>query len=235
MMFSQSRQILGVLGGMGPLASLEFLKTIYEYSEFDHEQEAPRVVLYSDPSFPDRTEAFLSGRDSELLQQMTEALKGLFHLGASNVVLCCVTIHHLLPRLRVDYRRRVISLIDVIYDTIEQGEQKHLMVCSNGTRKLGLFEKHDKWRLLQDRIVMPEESDQMEIHRDLIYPIKRNPDLNASLERLGKYRDKYGLESFIAGCSEMHLLNKQCLSSDTGYRFIDPLAQIAKDLAQGRL
>ena len=42
----------------------------------------------------------------------------------------------------------------------------------------------------------------MEIHRELIYPIKRTPIVNASLKRLGKYRDKYGLESLIAGCSE---------------------------------
>jgi aspartate racemase len=43
---------LGVLGGMGPLASAEFLKTIYEESLDGPEQTAPQVVLHSDGSSP---------------------------------------------------------------------------------------------------------------------------------------------------------------------------------------
>lgn len=51
------RDPLGVLGGMGPLASAEFLKTIYECSVAGGEQRSPSVIMYSDPTFPDRTEA----------------------------------------------------------------------------------------------------------------------------------------------------------------------------------
>ena len=46
---------LGILGGMGPLTSAEFLKTIYEVNISGPEQDAPACVLYSDPSVPDRT------------------------------------------------------------------------------------------------------------------------------------------------------------------------------------
>ena len=48
-------KLLGILGGMGPLASAEFLKTIYEYGTRDLEQRSPACILYSDPTFPDRT------------------------------------------------------------------------------------------------------------------------------------------------------------------------------------
>ena len=44
---------------MGPLASAEFLKTIYEFNFSRTEKDAPAFVLYSDPSVPDRTEAIL--------------------------------------------------------------------------------------------------------------------------------------------------------------------------------
>ena len=41
--------MLGIVGGMGPLASAEFVKTIYEYNHWTgKEQEAPKILLYSE-------------------------------------------------------------------------------------------------------------------------------------------------------------------------------------------
>src|SRR3977135_3492182 len=85
--------LLGIVGGIGPLASAEFLKTIYEYSQGEPEQASARVVLYSDPSFPDRTEALLAGADAVLLEKLIEALEYLRCLSVSRIVICCVTIH----------------------------------------------------------------------------------------------------------------------------------------------
>lgn len=54
-------RLLGVLGGMGPLASAEFVNTVYRLNMTEPEQQAPALVLRSDPSIPDRTAAILSG------------------------------------------------------------------------------------------------------------------------------------------------------------------------------
>lgn len=38
---------LGILGGMGPVVTVEFFKSIYEYNQFiDNEQEAPNVIVF---------------------------------------------------------------------------------------------------------------------------------------------------------------------------------------------
>jgi aspartate racemase len=60
---SSERNIIGILGGMGPVASAEFLKTIYEDQLDPDEQGAPIVMMYSDPTFPDRTKAFLASNN----------------------------------------------------------------------------------------------------------------------------------------------------------------------------
>ena len=52
---------LGILGGMGPLASAKFLSTVYRLNLVEPEQEAPNCILLSDPSFPNRTKAILAG------------------------------------------------------------------------------------------------------------------------------------------------------------------------------
>lgn len=222
------REVLGVVGGMGPLASAEFLKTVYECGIGEREQEAPVVVMYSDPTFPDRTDAFLAGQDEPLLSGLTAALRRLSEAGASRFVLCCMTIHYLLPRLPADLRARVISLLDVIFDELGRQPRRHLLICSSGTRRLGLFENHEQWGRRRSQIVMPDDEDQERIHRELIYPIKKRPDwvrLTALLDALMR---RYEVDSFIAGCSEIHWLAKQLVAGGAAWRCLDPLMLIAQ-------
>jgi aspartate racemase len=219
---------------MGPLASAEFLKTIYECSLGQREQESPVVLVYSDPTFPDRTDAFLAGQDDLLLAQLEHALTRLRSWDASKIVICCMTIHHLVPRLPEELQASVWSMLDVIAENIEQGDKQHLLICSNGTRQFKLFENHPGWEVVRQHLIMPSEEDQMRIHRDLIYPIKTNPDLSTLFPLLETMLEKYHVDSFVAGCSEIHMLAKYFFArrDGNGYRCIDPLMIIAQRMAK---
>jgi aspartate racemase len=106
-----TKRVLGVLGGMGGLASAEFVKTVYERSGevCRKEQDAPAVVMYSDPAVPDRTEAFLRGETEPILKRLIDALELLDRMGASQFVICCMTIHYLMPQVPSTLRERIIS------------------------------------------------------------------------------------------------------------------------------
>jgi aspartate racemase len=236
----ERKNCLGVVGGMGPLASAEFLRTIYEYSLADRpEQDAPVVMLYSDPTVPDRTEAFLKGGDEPVLAQLNEALQCLVNLGAAKIVICCMTSHYLLPRVPASLRGRVISMLDVIFERVAEGpRRRRLVFCSNGTRKLRLFENHSRWEQFKDCIVFPDEQDQRRIHDEIIYPIKRAPALGEFASSFQSLLAKYEVDSFIAGCSEIHLLAKYFITHAEGQKavgWIDPLDTVARELAEGRI
>jgi aspartate racemase len=228
------KQFLGVLGGMGPLASAEFLKTIYEQGLGEREQESPPVILYSDPTFPDRTEALLAGECGELLAQLAEALRRLSALGVSKIVICCITIHHLLPLLPAHLRGRVISLLDVIFEEVARSRKRHLLICTTGTRRLGLFQRHERWAQLQDFFVLAGDDDQEAIH-ELIYRVKKNHDPRALVPRLEALLLKYEVDSFIAGCTETHLLAKRVARGPGVYGCIDPLSVIARGMRESEL
>src|SRR4051812_16388129 len=101
---------LGILGGVGPLASARFLGSIYRAAEANLEQEAPRVILASDPSFPDRTANLLRGERKILIQKTEEQIALLLTAGATHIVICCFTLHEILQEVNAKLRKTVISL-----------------------------------------------------------------------------------------------------------------------------
>jgi aspartate racemase len=224
-------KILGVLGGMGPLASAEFMKTLYEHCLGRCEQESPRVVLYSDPTFPDRTEQLLARREDVLLAQLGCALKRLRAFGASPIVICCVTIHYLLPAVPDELRRHVVSLLDVIFARVAETRKRHLLLCTKGTRQLGIFQSHRQWGSSADFFVLPSERDQETIH-EIIYRIKVREDVGALAPRVEELLAKYEVDSFVVGCTETHILAKHLAASTRRFECVDPLTIIAESWAK---
>jgi aspartate racemase len=226
------RRVLGILGGMGPLASAEFLRTIYKLNPVDVEQESPVCFLHSDPTFPDRTEAILKGAEDSLVKPLGKALEKLYGLGSHKVVIACVTMHHLLPRVPLELRRGIISLVELTVEEALKSGKRHLLLCTDGTRKSGVFQSHERWRLAQARVALPDDGDQRDIHA-LIYRIKKNGRTPAAIRQVRDLLRKYRVDSYISGCTELHLLSEDFAGSVRGgvadRNVIDPLWIIAKE------
>lgn len=227
-----SKPVLGVLGGMGGLASAEFVKTVYELSGevSEQEQAGPALVMYSDPAFPDRTAAFLRGEAQPILTRLIDALELLDRMGASHFIICCMTIHYLLPQLPGALRERIISLPDVIFSEVESLKKKHLVISSTGTIKLELLQQHPRWEHARNYFVFPSDDEQRQMH-DLIYEMKFNRNLKEARSFVEKLLARHRVDSFVAACSEIHLLAKQFETSSAqqrGYGCIDPLLIIAR-------
>jgi aspartate racemase len=225
-------KLLGILGGMGPLASAEFVKTIYEYNVADLEQEAPACILYSNPAFPDRTDTIINGSAAIFFELVTEALEILCQMGASKVVISCITSHFFLPAIATHLRDRVISLVDLIAEEILATKRPYLLLRTTGTRQASVFEQHGLWNLIEPYVVTPSEEDQNSIHK-LIYQIKRNRIDRVTVCYLDRLLQRYRVDGFIAGCTEMHLVTKHLLSRESGsqkYQIVDPLLTLARNL-----
>lgn len=228
-------EVLGVMGGLGPLASAEFLNTLYRCAAWEREQDAPRVVMYSDPVFPDRTTAFLAGDDDTVLHPLVEVLNRLVVLGATRLVICCMTAHHLLPQVPAELRWRVVSVPRVILGQLYAARGRYLLLCTNATRTFRLLEREPLWDDVRSRVIFPDEADQEVVHRDLIYQLKRKAHPAALVPLVRSLVEKYGADGFIVGCSEMHILANHLPPEEPGVPpgCIDPFLAIARGLAGG--
>ncbi|HEX2268878.1 MAG TPA: aspartate/glutamate racemase family protein [Pyrinomonadaceae bacterium] len=222
---------LGVLGGMGPLASADFLSSIYDYNLDVVEQSSPIVYLYSDPTFPDRTEIFCSGRDEELLTLVQNALHKLCELDVTKIVIACVTLHHLLPRLSPELRDKIISLPEIVLSRVIESKRRHLLIASSGTRFTRIFESQPQWSIAAPYLTWPDENDQHLVHEHIYREMKANGNLSAFVAVLEDLCRKYEVDSIVVGCTDVHRVSRYLSSGGRHHAlsFIDPLQIIAQN------
>ena len=223
--------VLGVLGGMGTLASAAFLRTLYEENPTATEQDAPRCILHSDPGFPDRSQAILSGDPAGIPERLARHLELLQHAGATRIVMGCVTLHHFLPQVPEALRRPVISLVDLIVDAVARAGEAHLMICTLGTRRSRIFERHPRWSEIETLMRFPSQDEQKAVH-EMLYRAKAKPVGESDLMLLDELRTRYDVDTLIAGCTEMHLVHGvlRRRPEPAPYEIEDPLFRIAQDL-----
>lgn len=220
---------LGILGGMGPLASAEFVVNLYRLNAARREQETPACVLESQPAVPDRTAAILDGRLEALTAEITRGLERLVTAGADRLLIACVTAHRVVPAIPRSLRRRLISLLDLMFEELAVQPRPLLLLATDGVRASGLLQDHPAWTRASDRLVLPDGDDQKRIHRR-IYDLKAcapAPDALPWLDALGR---RYDVDGFVFACTEFHLLHRHLPPSGEGPRIVDPLLTAARDL-----
>jgi aspartate racemase len=228
----------GILGGMGPLASMEFLNDIYSLAlerGNPMEQAMPRVVLFSDPYIPDRTAAILDhqkmlpGQFEEVKHRLQDLLEKMQSVEVDHIVIACITAHFFLHHLELfdALRAKIISLIDVIYQQLLVDDSKYLLLSTSGAREAGIFQSGGRpWQeLFPERVVLLSKRDQEMIHTRYLYDMKCTGK-PGNVRLLLDLKEQYGVDGFIAGCTEVHLQTKDLISS--GVTVIDPLSILAE-------
>lgn len=221
------KQILGVLGGMGPVVTAEFLKSIYEYNQYiEKEQEAPNVIVFSLPSAPDRTSSINSGNEREFIDFIQLNLENLNQF-ADRIVIGCCTAHYALSHIPENLTNKVISLIKIADRQLQDCNEPALLLASTGTYHKKIFHEGCS---AADKIISLSETDQHLIHEMIYKVLKRGQDPLTILPDIQQLLDKYNTRSYISGCTEFHLFTKSLhLNKIDAIKAIDPLSTVAKN------
>jgi len=106
-----------------------------------------------------------------------------------------------------------------------------LLIASTGTRSTRIFERHPGWDAAAPYIVLPDEADQQLIHERIYREVKTNDGIKSFVSFLEDQCLKYEVNSFVAGCTDIHRVTSICLIAATAQSLslIDPLQIIAKN------
>jgi aspartate racemase len=100
---------LGVLGGMGPLATVDFMRKVIDATPARRDQEHIPVIVHSVPQIPDRSTAFLTGSDAPW-DYLLAGLRVLENAGADAIAIPCNTAHLWHGRLAASARVPVLHI-----------------------------------------------------------------------------------------------------------------------------
>jgi len=225
-----TEKVIGILGGMGPEATLDLFGKIIANTPATKDQEHLRVLIDSNPKVPDRTAAILGGGASPV-PAMQAGIKALKQAGADFVVIPCVSAHFFLDELQREAALPILSMFDVAAEHIRR-EHPHItsvgLLGTTGTVTGGRFQA----RLAQERIeTLAPGPDDQGLVMAAIYDIK---DARAARNRSAIRNDLRGVagrlaaagaQGIVLGCTEIPLVLK---SGDLDVPVFDTLTLLAR-------
>ncbi len=221
------KKSIGILGGMGPLATADLLRKITLHTRAACDADHIRVFIDSDPAIPDRTAAILSG-GTDPVPEMTRALRTLEKCGADCVIMPCNTAHYFLPRLQALTDIPFISMLEATAKACAAAYpgKAAAILGTKGTLQTRLY--HDALAAQNVQTVTPDDTQQDELMHLIYDVVKANrplaPEADAWTRLLGDLCAR-GADYFILGCTELPLLADTLPHPGP---FIDPTAELAR-------
>jgi len=212
-----SEKTIGILGGMGPEATVDCFDKIIRNTPAAKDQDHLRVVIDSNPKVPDRTAAIIGDGESPV-PVMVAGCRALQRAGADFIIIPCVSAHVFLAEVQQQIELPVLSIFDAVAEAVtrDHPEIKTVgLLATTGTISGGHFQK----RLAQDGLttLVPDDAVQSKI-MDAIYDIKNarpsrtrseiTDDLITAAQSLISTKPE-GARAIIAGCTEIPLALRQ--------------------------
>ncbi len=205
-----ARRTVGILGGMGPAATVDLFDRIVRATPAQRDQDHLPILIVNDPSVPDRTAAILHG-GPDPVPVMVRGLRLLARMGADFAVIPCNTAHYYLPQLRAAVD---IPILDMIRETVAALSQAHPQVrrvgilATAGTLAVGLYQEALTEAGCTPVTPTPEET------QDLMAAIYGpegiktrgvTPTARSLLQAVGQALIERGAQALILGCTEIPL------------------------------
>ena len=221
------KKSIGILGGMGPLATADLYRKIVLLTRASCDNDHIRVYIDSDPAIADRTAAILQG-GADPVPEMTAALRSLEKCGADCIIMPCNTAHYFLPRLQALTDIPFISMLEATARTCAERfpGKRPAVLATRGTLATGLYEQ----ALAAQGVdcLLPAEP-QRDVLMHLIYEVVKAsrplaPEADTWEELLAGLR-AMGADYFILGCTELPIVADTLPAEGP---FVDPTAELAR-------
>ncbi len=218
------KKVIGIIGGMGPLATVDLFRKITEHTDALRDQDHPRVCVDSNTDIPDRTAALLYGGDDPV-EQILQSAERLENAGADVLLMPCNTAHGFYDRIVEQTHIPVLHMIRITRDELAaRGIRRAGLLATDGTVKTGVYQK--EFTGCGVELITPEGEDQKAV-MDIIYEGVKKGDreygLNA-FRRTCEHLLEQGAEILILGCTELPLVFEW---HDMNMPFIDPTLELA--------
>ena len=155
------KKTIGIIGGMGPMATCDLMKKIFEVSDADCDQNYVHVCVDCNTNIPDRTKAILENGEDPI-PEMVKSAVSLQNMGADLLMIPCNTAHFFYDRLKIFTD---IPILHMPRETVKALKEQNIscaaVLATDGVIKSGVYEK--ELRAQGIKTIYPDAEQQQKI------------------------------------------------------------------------
>ncbi|MDP5275483.1 aspartate/glutamate racemase family protein [Chengkuizengella axinellae] len=220
-------KVIGIIGGMGPMATVDLMEKIIANTPAKQDQEHIHVIADNNSQIPDRTSAIL-GRGKDPTPWMIQSAQRLQNAGAEILVMACNTAHFFYNAVRSSIH---IPILHIPLETAYYLKINHYksvgLLATDGTIKSKLYQRY--FENFEINYIPTDEILQEKVMEG-IYEVKGGK-LETGSQLLSEAAEQLisnGADAIIAGCTEVPLV----LHSTEDCCVIDPTEIIANKVIE---
>ncbi len=221
--------MLGIIGGMGPMASAVFYDMISSKTDASCDQENLNLILLSHAGMPDRTRAILS-KDEAQIEEVRSKLYAdaifLQNAGCTAIAVTCNTAHYFVNMIEDELDIPFIHLIRETAEAVasEFGARKVAVLATDGTIETRLYQDE-----LSKRGVIaftPKAEVQALVMHEIYECIKSGKPADEEIwQKIEEYVKAEGCEAAVLACTELSVVRKEL---SLGSFYFDPMDIMAE-------
>lgn len=210
---------LGVIGGMGPLATADFLKKLTQMTPAGCDQEHIPVLVYGDCTTPDRT-AFILGQGPSPLPQLLAGIEFLNAAGCAVIAIPCNSAHCWYADMAAASQAPLLHITQASAQKVKRNNpatRRVGVLSTEGTQRMGIYRA--SLEQLQFEVLEPTPEEFRTLVSPGIADIKagRMAAAEAKFDLAADALQARGAEQIILGCTEIPLgMQARCAAQPQG-------------------
>jgi aspartate racemase len=222
-------KLLGVLGGMGPMAGAVFMERLTAMTEVQYDQQHIPAVLWSDPRVPDRTEAKLHGGEDPL-PWLLNGIQQLERAGARAIAIPCNSAHMWYDQMASATRLPILHIVKVTIDDLQNRgvrQGKIGVMATDGTLKTAMYQQELESRGFT--CVVPTDEEIAKYCSTSIALVKANKiaeSYDPAVECIRRLQQR-GAVALVLGCTELPLALPHKRRRELGLQMADSIDGLA--------
>lgn len=217
---------MGVLGGLGPMATVYFYDMVVEMTEANCDQEHIDMIIINRASTPDRTKYMMGKSDKSPLESLVKDAKILEASGVDYIVLTCNTAHYFYDEICSSIKIPMINMIEeTVGAAINLGKKKIGIMATTGNISMNIYQKMCDSKNIE--YYVPDDIIQGKIMNIIYNEVKASKpvDMDRFYDIVENFKEN-GCDCVILGCTELSIIKKDNSLPDEFY--IDSSKELAK-------
>ena len=218
---------IGVFGGMGPSATVDFMDKLVQLTPARRDQEHIPVVVASLPHIPDRSRSIL-GQGPDPLPLLLKGIEFLNGAGVGVIAIPCNSSHHWYAQMSRASKVPILHIARSCVAAINQdgGAQRVAIFATRGALASGFYQRELQERGIE--FLVPDPQAAQALVDNCIREVKAG-DVDAGGVSLGqafKLAQEQGATAVIMGCTEIPIAARHTPSN--GLRLVDSSLELAR-------